>query len=100
MNYPTSIHGNPVTVPATNLNIGMDVWNASSAGPGVIQMQPNASGPVIGHEGRINDQWMQVHFLFFSSFHSLKSVLLCLTRLFCLAKKINLSRKITTWRKL
>ncbi|KAK4368017.1 hypothetical protein RND71_011809 [Anisodus tanguticus] len=30
VNYLTSIHGNPVTVPATNLNIGMDVWNASS----------------------------------------------------------------------
>ncbi|XP_055806089.1 G-box-binding factor 1-like isoform X2 [Solanum dulcamara] len=55
-NYPTSIHGNPVTVPATNLNIGMDVWNASAAGPGAIKIQPNATGPVIGHEG---SQWIQ-----------------------------------------
>ncbi|KAJ8567499.1 hypothetical protein K7X08_019707 [Anisodus acutangulus] len=56
VNYLTSIHGNPVTVPATNLNIGMDVWNASS---GAIKIQPNATGPVIGHEGRMNDQWIQ-----------------------------------------
>ncbi|WMV16788.1 hypothetical protein MTR67_010173 [Solanum verrucosum] len=58
-NHPTSIHGNPVTVPATNLNIGMDVWNAAAAGPGAIKLQPNATGPVIGHEGRMNDQWIQ-----------------------------------------
>ncbi|OIT06405.1 PREDICTED: G-box-binding factor 1-like [Nicotiana attenuata] len=58
-NYQTSMHANPVTVPATNLNIGMDVWNASSAGPGAIIIQPNANGPVIGHEGRMNDQWVQ-----------------------------------------
>ncbi|XP_060192067.1 G-box-binding factor 1-like isoform X2 [Lycium barbarum] len=55
-NYPTSIHGNPVTVPVTNLNVGMDVWNASS---GAIKVQPNATGQVIGHEGRMNDQWIQ-----------------------------------------
>ncbi|KAJ8545851.1 hypothetical protein K7X08_018434 [Anisodus acutangulus] len=55
-NYPTSIHGNPVTVPATNLNIGMDACNASS---GAIKIQPTATGPVIGHEGRMNDQWIQ-----------------------------------------
>ena len=53
------MHANPVTVPATNLNIGMDAWNASSAGPGAIIIQPNANGPVIGHEGRMNDQWVQ-----------------------------------------
>uniref|UniRef100_A0A3Q7F7S6 BZIP domain-containing protein n=1 Tax=Solanum lycopersicum TaxID=4081 RepID=A0A3Q7F7S6_SOLLC len=58
-NHPTSIHGNPVTMPATNLNIGMDVWNASAAGPGAIKIQQNATGPVIGHEGRMNDQWIQ-----------------------------------------
>ncbi|KAH0700287.1 hypothetical protein KY285_014539 [Solanum tuberosum] len=52
-NHPTSIHGNPVTVPATNLNIGMDVWNVSAAGPGAIKLQPNATGPVM------NDQWIQ-----------------------------------------
>lgn len=54
-------------MPATNLNIGMDVWNASAAGPGAIKIQQNATGPVIGHEGRMNDQWIQVLFLFFSS---------------------------------
>lgn len=75
------MHANPVTVHATNLNIGMDVWNASSAGPGAIIIQPNVNGPVIGHEGRMNDQWVQVHFLFFSFFHSLKSVLSFFTRL-------------------
>ncbi|CAN4083239.1 unnamed protein product [Withania somnifera] len=57
-NYPTSIHGNPVTVPATNLNIGMDVWNASAAGPGAIKIQPNESVPVMGLERRMNDQWI------------------------------------------
>nr|CAA52896.1 G-box binding protein [Solanum lycopersicum] len=57
-NHPTSIHG-ICTMPATNLNIGMDVWNASAAGPGAIKIQQNATGPVIGHEGRMNDQWIQ-----------------------------------------
>ncbi|XP_016504929.2 G-box-binding factor 1 isoform X1 [Nicotiana tabacum] len=46
--------GNPVAMPATNLNIGMDLWNASSAGPGMIKMRSNQSGvapaPGIGRE--------------------------------------------------
>nr|ABU45199.1 unknown [Petunia integrifolia subsp. inflata] len=52
-NYQTSVPGNPVTMPATNLNIGMDVWNASSTAPGAMNMQPNATGPVI------TDKWVQ-----------------------------------------
>ncbi|KAK4360555.1 hypothetical protein RND71_019507 [Anisodus tanguticus] len=36
--------GNPVAMPASNLNIGMDLWNAPSAGPGMIKMRSNQSG--------------------------------------------------------
>ncbi|KAI4325825.1 hypothetical protein MLD38_031188 [Melastoma candidum] len=46
--------------PATNLNIGMDLWNASSAS-GAAKMRPNlapaSSGLIPG--GMIPDQWMQ-----------------------------------------
>lgn len=29
-----------VSMPATNLNIGMDLWNASAAGVGAVQVRP------------------------------------------------------------
>ncbi|CAN4123596.1 unnamed protein product [Withania somnifera] len=49
--------GNPVAMPATNLNIGMDLWNAPSAGPGMIKMRSNQPGvlPVPG----IGREWIQ-----------------------------------------
>ncbi|KAI3451730.1 hypothetical protein Pfo_008395 [Paulownia fortunei] len=59
-NFQTSVPGNPVvSVPATNLNIGMDLWNASPAGSGA--MRPNAPGvsPTVVPAGMMNDQWIQ-----------------------------------------
>ncbi|XP_058080221.1 G-box-binding factor 1 isoform X2 [Magnolia sinica] len=42
---PVSVPGKPVVpVPATNLNIGMDLWNASSAGSVPIKARPAAAG--------------------------------------------------------
>lgn len=44
-------------MPATNLNIGMDLWNASSAGAEAAKMrhnQPGAPGA-----GALGEQWMQ-----------------------------------------
>lgn len=48
-------------MPATNLNIGMDLWNASPASAEAAKMrhnQSNASAAVA-----ISEQWIQVHFL-------------------------------------
>ena len=67
-NLQTSVVGNPVTVPATNLNIGMDLWNAPPAGNGAMKMRPNPSGAsptvspgaMIGREGMMPEQWGQV----------------------------------------
>ncbi|KAF3648493.1 G-box-binding factor 1 [Capsicum annuum] len=49
--------GNPVAMPATNLNIGMDLWNAPSAGPGMIKMRSNQPGfsPASG----LGREWIQ-----------------------------------------
>ncbi|KAK4426843.1 G-box-binding factor 1 [Sesamum alatum] len=61
-NFQTSVPGNPViSVPATNLNIGMDLWNASPASSGSMKLRPNAPGvsPTIAPSGMINDQWIQ-----------------------------------------
>ncbi|KAL0462098.1 UNVERIFIED_CONTAM: G-box-binding factor 1 [Sesamum latifolium] len=61
-NFQTSVPGNPVvSVPATNLNIGMDLWNASPAGSGAMKLQPNQPGvsPTVAPPGMINDQWVQ-----------------------------------------
>ena len=64
--------GNPVvSVPATNLNIGMDLWSSSPAGAGAVKMRPNSSGAspgvgpaaMAGHEGMMGDQWIQVRSL-------------------------------------
>lgn len=60
-NIQTSVPGNPVgSVPATNLNIGMDLWNASSpAGTGAMKMRPNHSQSV-SPAAMMPDQWGQV----------------------------------------
>lgn len=64
-----SVPGKPVvSMPATNLNIGMDLWNASSGGAGAAKGRPNPSGAssalapptMIGCEGVLPEQWMQV----------------------------------------
>lgn len=50
-----------MSLPATNLNIGMDLWNPSSAGPGAVKMQSNLTGvSPVGREGMMTDQWIQV----------------------------------------
>ncbi|PON36326.1 Basic-leucine zipper transcription factor [Parasponia andersonii] len=63
-----SVPGKPVgSMPATNLNIGMDLWNASSGGTGATKLRPNPSaasssvapGSMIGREGVMPDQWIQ-----------------------------------------
>ncbi|KAI3462510.1 hypothetical protein Pfo_019173 [Paulownia fortunei] len=61
-NFQTSVPGNPVvSVPATNLNIGMDLWNASPAGSGAMKLRPNPPGvsPTVVPSGMMNDQWIQ-----------------------------------------
>ncbi|TKY55800.1 G-box-binding factor 1 [Spatholobus suberectus] len=54
----SSVPGKPVvSMPATNLNIGMDLWNASSGGAEAAKMRHNQSGApgvVI-----LGDQWIQ-----------------------------------------
>lgn len=56
--------GNPVvSIPATNLNIGMDYWNASPAGTGSEKVRSNptdavAPGAMVVHDGVIPDQWV------------------------------------------
>lgn len=59
-----------VTVPATNLNIGMDLWNNTApVGSVPIKARPNAAGvsqavvpaAMVGREGVMPEhQWMQV----------------------------------------
>ncbi|KAF8014251.1 hypothetical protein BT93_H0172 [Corymbia citriodora subsp. variegata] len=56
-----SVTGKPVVpTPATNLNIGMDLWNASSAG-GAARIRPNPGAASSNHvpTGMMPDQWMQ-----------------------------------------
>ncbi|KAG7993966.1 hypothetical protein I3843_01G031200 [Carya illinoinensis] len=63
-----SVPGKPVvSMPATNLNIGMDLWSASPGGAGAAKVRPNPSGAssalgpqtMIGCEGVMPDQWVQ-----------------------------------------
>ena len=57
-----------MSMSATNLNIGMDLWNASSAGADASKPrsnQPAASGAVapptiMGREVALGEQWIQV----------------------------------------
>ncbi|KZV14713.1 G-box-binding factor 1 [Dorcoceras hygrometricum] len=61
-NFHTSIPGNPVvSMPATNLNIGMDLWNASPAGSGPMKLRPSPAGvsPSVAPSGMMNEQWVQ-----------------------------------------
>lgn len=66
-----SVSGKPVgSMPATNLNIGMDLWNAPSGGSGATKLRPNPSGAsssaasasMIVREGVMPEQWVQVHY--------------------------------------
>lgn len=61
-----SVPGKPVSVPATNLNIGMDLWNASAGGAGAAKVRQNSSGAssalaptMIACDGVMPDQWIQ-----------------------------------------
>ena len=53
--------------PATNLNIGIDLWNASAAGSDVAKLRHNQSGvsagvapsTIMGREVALGDQWIQ-----------------------------------------
>ncbi|GAV89550.1 bZIP_1 domain-containing protein/MFMR domain-containing protein [Cephalotus follicularis] len=56
-----SVTGKPVvTMPGTNLNIGMDLWNASPAAAGAAKMRPNSSGASSAiAPGIMPDQWIQ-----------------------------------------
>lgn len=82
-----SVPGKPViSMPATNLNIGMDLWSASPGGSGATKLRPNPSGisssvapaAMVGREGVMPDQWIQVRnlavvfiiIIFLSSFFS------------------------------
>ncbi|KAI3412353.1 uncharacterized protein J3R85_017481 [Psidium guajava] len=53
--------GKPVVpTPATNLNIGMDLWNASSAGGAAkIRQNPGAASSTLVPTGMMPDQWVQ-----------------------------------------
>ncbi|XP_040999589.1 G-box-binding factor 1-like isoform X2 [Juglans microcarpa x Juglans regia] len=55
-----SVPGKPVaSMPATNLNIGMDLWNASPGGAGAAKVRPNPSGTSSTLEGVMPEQWRQ-----------------------------------------
>lgn len=57
--FQASVPGNPAT--ATNLNMGMDLWNASPSGSGTMKLRPNAPGvsSAMGQSGMMNDRWLQ-----------------------------------------
>lgn len=60
-NFQSSVPGNPVvSVPATNLNIGMDLWNPSSAASGAMRMRPNHGVSPAVAASMMTDQWIQV----------------------------------------
>lgn len=59
-----SVTGKPVVAtPATNLNIGMDLWNASSAS-GAAKIRPNTgvASSALVPTGMMPDQWVQVRY--------------------------------------
>lgn len=55
-------------MPATNLNIGMDLWNASPASTGATKLRPTPPGAssaalpatMVAREGVMPEQWIQV----------------------------------------
>nr|QFU85217.1 bZIP10 [Diospyros kaki] len=66
VNLQASVPGNPiVSLPTTNLNMGMDLWSVSPAGAGAVR--PHASGvspavapaAMVAREGMMTDQWIQ-----------------------------------------
>ncbi|KAL0332510.1 UNVERIFIED_CONTAM: G-box-binding factor 1 [Sesamum calycinum] len=62
VNFQNPVPGNPVaSMPPTNLNIGMDLWNASPASSGAMKLRPSPPGisPGIAPSGVMNDQWVQ-----------------------------------------
>ncbi|KAL3844852.1 hypothetical protein ACJIZ3_002255 [Penstemon smallii] len=59
-NFQTSVTGNPVvSMPVANLNMGMDLWNASPAGTASMKLRPNQPGvtSTVAPSGMMNDQW-------------------------------------------
>ncbi|KAK2657264.1 hypothetical protein Ddye_010316 [Dipteronia dyeriana] len=55
-----SVPGKPVaSMAGTNLNIGMDLWNPSSAAAGGAKMRSNPSGGSGAVAPGMNDQWIQ-----------------------------------------
>ncbi|KAK6924318.1 hypothetical protein RJ641_010518 [Dillenia turbinata] len=67
-NLQASVSGKPMgSVPATTLNIGMDLWNAPAAAVGAMKMRPNSTGvssaivpgAIVGRDGGMPDQWIQ-----------------------------------------
>ncbi|XP_065875410.1 G-box-binding factor 1 isoform X2 [Euphorbia lathyris] len=60
-NIQGSVPGKPVaSMPGTNLNIGMDLWNASPAAPGTAKIRGNASGASSAITPAIMpEQWIQ-----------------------------------------
>lgn len=66
-NAKSSVTGKPVTsIPATNLNMGMDLWNATTAAAGAAKGRPNAvssamvPAAMVGRDGVMSEQWVQV----------------------------------------
>lgn len=58
-NIQTPVPGNPVaSIPGTNLNMGMDLWNPA-AGNTAIKMRPGVSRGVVPPP-MMPDQWVQV----------------------------------------
>ncbi|CAI9110727.1 OLC1v1010801C1 [Oldenlandia corymbosa var. corymbosa] len=59
-NFQSSVPGNPVvSVPATNLNIGMDLWNPSSTASGTMKVRTNPGVSPAVAPGMMGDQWIQ-----------------------------------------
>ena len=57
------VPGKPVvSIPATALNIGMDLWSGSPAATRAAKMRPNSSGAIatVPAGGVMPDQWIQV----------------------------------------
>lgn len=98
---PASVPGKPLaSVPATNLNIGMDLWNASPASAGATKLRPNPTvassaavpATVIGHEGVMPEQWIQVralHLFLIAVMYYYFSMMLVVLEIFSKRRKVN-----------
>lgn len=79
-NNTALVPGKPVvSMPATSLNMGMDLWNASPAGAGTAKMRGNQSGAPSAVGG---DHWIQVQ-IFLSCFKLLFFLVHIFHLLFC-----------------